>query len=178
MTARHFITPRNVIASQPDRTISSSDLREAMRSFPTGVAVITTTDDSGDPVGLTVNSLCSVSMRPPMILWCLREESATRSAFTHNVGFTVNILAADQAALATRFASHPGDRFAGIAWRTGPAKLPLLERTSAWLVCRRSRPPLHTGDHLVLLGQVVDSGRSELNPLVFSGGGYRELGTT
>ncbi|NUU23574.1 MAG: flavin reductase family protein, partial [Streptomycetaceae bacterium] len=113
----------------------SRALRTTLGRFPTGVTVLTTVY-RGTPVGVTVNSFTSVSLDPPLILWCLRTTSASRDAFTTAPHFAVNILAAHQADLATRFAT-PGDRFQTTPTRLGPNRLPLLDDTAATLICRR-----------------------------------------
>jgi flavin reductase (DIM6/NTAB) family NADH-FMN oxidoreductase RutF len=122
------------------------------------------------PAGLTVNSFTSLSLEPPLILWCLNRASGCRAAFTTAGYFAVNVLAADQYETALGFAG-PGDRFAGRACRTGAHGLPLLERTVGTLICRRDRI-VPAGDHLVVIGEVLDHSARPGAPLLFVDGAY------
>lgn len=119
---------------------------------------------------MTVNSFTSVSLDPPLVLWCLRSASAGRAAFTGAGHFAVNVLAAAQLPLAVRFA-RPGDRFAGLPTLAGPHGLPLLPGAAGVLVCRRERV-LTAGDHLVLLGAVLDHSSTPGPALLFADGTY------
>jgi len=70
-------------------------LRTALSQYPTGVAVVTTRSAAG-PVGVTVNSFGSLSLDPPLVLWCLRRHSASLGAFTRAEYFAVNVLAEEE----------------------------------------------------------------------------------
>ena len=147
-------------------------LRTAFGHYATGVAVVTTVARDGYPAGITVNSFSSVSLDPPLILWCLRRGSASRDAFTTADHFAVNILAAGQEPVARRFAARTAGRFAGQWWCPGPRGMPLLHDTLGVFICRRARQ-IDGGDHLIIIGHLeeyeVTQGRS---PLVFYGGRY------
>ncbi|BFV60007.1 flavin reductase family protein [Kitasatospora sp. CMC57] len=144
-------------------------LRAVLGRYATGVAVVTTRH-RGRPAGLTVNSFTSVSLEPPLVLWCLQRSSASRAAFTGADHFAVNLLAADQRDLAVRFAGS-GDRFAELPGEQGRYGLPLLDGTVATLVCRRERV-LPAGDHLVLIGRVLEHRAASGAPLLFVDGGF------
>ncbi len=168
-TSRKTATPRSVDADR---------LRTAMGMFATGVTVITTTDDRDRPFGTTANAVSSVSLRPPLVLACLREESETLAALLVRRRFAINILRSSQSALSDRFArrSQPD------TWEAGAHRLddgvPVLEGAIATLRCE-----LHDladgGDHAVIVGHVVDLEQTEpeaVEPLLFFGGAYRSLG--
>lgn len=144
-------------------------LRDVLGRYATGVAVVTTWHQ-GRPAGVTVNSLTSVSLDPPLVLWCLNAASGSRRAFTEAAHFAVNVLAATQRDLAVRF-TGPGDRFAALPVHTGPHGLPLLPGAIAVLLCRRAQV-LPAGDHLVLLGTVTDHSSSPGPALLFADGAY------
>jgi flavin reductase (DIM6/NTAB) family NADH-FMN oxidoreductase RutF len=147
-------------------------LRTAFGQYATGVAVVTTVARDGYPAGITINSFSSVSLDPPLILWCLRRGSASRDAFTTADHFAVNILAAGQEYLARRFAARTAGRFAGQWWCSGPRGMPVLHDRLGVFICRRVRQ-IDGGDHLIIIGHLeeyeVTEGRS---PLVFYGGRY------
>ncbi len=150
--------------------------RNALGSFPTGVAVITTTGADGRPVGLTCNSFSSVSLEPPLVSWGLRINSKSLESFQRAGAFAINILAEDQTHLSGRFASSSiADKFEGVAWRPGLQGLPVLEDCVATFECVKFAEHL-AGDHVLFLGEVrrFDHGRHE-DSLVFYKGAYMML---
>ena len=149
-------------------------LRQALGRFATGVCVITTANEAGQPVGLTVNSFSSVSLDPPLILWSLAKSSANRAVFEAAPTFAVNILSADQQPIALRFAKPADDRFAGIDWWWGRADVPVLTGASASLQCATAQT-IDGGDHVIFLGQVLTIKDSAAAPLVFHEGRFKKL---
>jgi flavin reductase (DIM6/NTAB) family NADH-FMN oxidoreductase RutF len=139
-------------------------LRGVLGRYATGVTVMTTTH-RGDEVGLTVNSFTSVSLDPPLVLWCLHRNSTCRPAFATAEHFAVNVLAATQQRLAAQFAK-PESRFACVPRHRDHYQLPVLEDTVATLLCRRERL-IPAGDHVVLLGAVLDYRSRPGPPLLF-----------
>ena len=111
-------------------------LRDCLGCFTTGVAIITALDLHSRPAGLTVNSLASVSLDPPLILWSLRRDSRILPAFQASPGFIVNILAADQAGLSTHFSGRTEDKWAHVRYDRGLYGIPRLEGVHAALECR------------------------------------------
>ncbi|WP_214108478.1 flavin reductase family protein [Acrocarpospora catenulata] len=147
-------------------------LREAFGQFATGVAVITTVTDDGERAGVTVNSFTSVSLDPPLVLWCLSNRAPSAPLFLRAGRFAVNVLAADQDHLSRRFATPSTDKFAGVELLGTP--LPILAGTLASFVCRTER--VHNGgDHHIFIGAVESYQRAEGEPLVFHSGRYREF---
>lgn len=150
--------------------------RNALGSFPTGVAIITTTGPDGQPVGLTCNSFSSVSLDPPLVSWGLRINSKSLEAFRSAGSFAINILAEDQKDLSGRFASSSvPDKFEGVAWHSGHRGLPIIEDCVATFECDKFAEHL-AGDHVLFLGQVAkfEHGRHE-DSLVFYKGAYMML---
>lgn len=145
--------------------------KEALGRYATGVTVVTARRDDGAPIGLTVNSFTSVSLQPPLILWCLANDSPNLSAFEHAEYFGVNVLAANQQWISDRFASRAENKFVGVGWYEGIAGVPLIEGAVAHLTCRKySRHP--GGDHIILVGEVERFHHVGGDPLVFLGGDY------
>ncbi|BBK32568.1 3-hydroxy-9,10-secoandrosta-1,3,5(10)-triene-9,17-dione monooxygenase reductase component [Stella humosa] len=127
--------------------------RDVMGSFATGVAVATARDAAGRPAGVTVSSFTSVSLDPPLILFCLEWVAETWPAFRDGTHFAVNILAEGQAATSSRFASVRLDRWAGVEYREGLHGCPLLTDSVGWVVCRKET--VHEGgDHAIIVGRV------------------------
>jgi flavin reductase (DIM6/NTAB) family NADH-FMN oxidoreductase RutF len=153
-------------------SFSTRDFRTALAAFATGVTSVTARDADGARVGLTANSFNSVSLAPPLVLWSLWRGAGSMPAFERGSHYAINILAADQRALAERFAGRTPDRFAGLAWREGAGGAPLLEGAAALFECfNRSR--YEEGDHVIFVGEVERCERREgASPLIFHGGRY------
>ncbi len=150
--------------------------RQLLGCFPTGVAVITTRDAQGRPVGLTCNSFSSVSLEPPLVLFSLRKASSLVGAFREADGFAINILSQRQDALSGRFASSKiADKFDGVAWRAGPLGMPVIDDCLASFEC--SVHACHdAGDHHVFIGEVKHMGGGGADhALVFYKGAYMML---
>jgi flavin reductase (DIM6/NTAB) family NADH-FMN oxidoreductase RutF len=148
--------------------------RETMGRFVTGVAVASTLDRDGAPVGVTVNSFTSVSINPPMVLFCLDRKASTLPAFVDSRHFAVNVLAADQVDLCDRFARRPGD-WQGIRLETWETGAPVIADCVAAVDCTLAH--LHDGgDHRILLGRVMRLGRlRDVEPLVYHRGAFAHL---
>jgi len=126
--------------------------RRALGCFATGVTVITARGPQG-PVGLTVNSFTSVSLRPRLVLWCLDEGSERGAAFLAAERFVVNVLGAEQQAQSMRFAEPGGGLLRLEECEQDATGAPLLRGALARFVCRLAEcKPL--GDHFVLVGEV------------------------
>ena len=160
--------PRRAIAP----SFSTGDFRAALGMFATGVTIVTARGPGGAPVGLTANSFNSVSLVPPLVLWSLARSAGSMPAFEQGSHYAVNILAAEQHALAERFASKTADRFADVAFSEGAGGAPVIEGAVAVFECfNRSR--YEEGDHVIFVGEVERcSLREGATPLIFHGGRY------
>ncbi len=140
--------------------------------FATGVTIVTARSVKGEPIGLTANSFNSVSIDPPLVLWSLSRQAGSMPAFERGSHYAINILAADQRALAERFASKDVARFDGVAYAPGASGVPLLEGAAAVFECfNRSR--YEEGDHVIFVGEVESCARrGGAHPLIFHGGRY------
>ena len=153
-------------------SFSMPDFRAALGMFATGVTIVTARGADGTPVGLTANSFNSVSLTPPLVLWSLARSAGSMPAFERGSHYAINILAADQHALAERFASKALDRFADLTFREGAGGAPILEGAAAVFECfNRSR--YEEGDHVIFVGEVERcASRAGAQPLIFHGGRY------
>ncbi len=149
--------------------------RAALGSFATGVCVITAPDPEG-PVGFTATSLASVSLEPPLVLFCLGRDASVLPVFEQARGFAVSVLAAEQAAISERFARDSRAGFAeGGAWDLSAIGAPLLRGRLGGLVCTVERIE-EGGDHRIFIGRVADADWDEtLEPLLHFRGRYRTL---
>lgn len=139
---------------QPSAGDPLADFRSFMARFPTGVAVVTTLDPDGAPRGMTCSSVCSVTLKPPTLLVCLRSGSPTLAAMLEQSMFAVNLLHDRAQPVAQLFASGMPDRFDRVRWQAEPGGGPhLLDDAHAVADCRVSHTDL-VGDHMVVFGEV------------------------
>lgn len=147
------------------------DFRGALGQFATGVTVVTTLATDGRKVGMTANSFTSVSMEPPLVLWCPSKRAPSLTDFEESTHFAINVLAGDQHVLSRQFATPSADKFAGAETSEGIAGVPLLEGAVATFQCRTvSRHD--AGDHVIYVGEVEKYENPGGVPLVFQGGKY------
>ncbi|SDH99348.1 NADH-FMN oxidoreductase RutF, flavin reductase (DIM6/NTAB) family [Alteribacillus persepolensis] len=129
--------------------------KEALGNYPTGVTIVTTQDENGTPVGLTVNSFASVSLDPLMILWSIDHGVSSLDIFKKADKFAVHVLAGDQQELCKTFASKDTDRFGSCEWKVSEHNLPVIADAFAVLECETFQQ-VEAGDHTILIGNVLD----------------------
>src|SRR6202000_1273927 len=162
----------------------SRAFRDALGAFPTGIAVMTATPSKSGTeaetqdvshIGITVNSFTSVSLDPPLVLWCIDRRSRRYPHFAQAPGFTVSILASGHREVSTRLAQageHNLDGIALIPTELGP---PALADALAVFECARENT-LPGGDHTILVGRVLRfSQPGKGAPLLFFRGKYSAL---
>lgn len=144
--------------------------RRALGQFATGVTVIATSHE-GEQVGMTANSFSALSLEPPLILWSIRKESGSLTAFTQSGHFTVNVLADHQIDTSALFARAHDGQMAQADWTAGALGDPLLNGAVAHFECV-TESVTEGGDHLILLGRVQRFARFDEAPLLFAQGQY------
>jgi len=149
-------------------------LRRLLGHFPTGVAIVCARDAQGKPIGLTINSFVPVSLQPPLVLWNLALHAQSLSTFQRATRFAISVLAADQEALARRFADpQVRNRFDGLALLDDDEDAPpRIAGAVAHLTCtRHAQWPV--GDHLLLAGRIIDVHENGGAPLLFHRGRFQ-----
>ncbi len=144
-------------------------LRDALGRFATGVTVVTTMTPEG-PLGITANSFASVSLNPPLVLWSPARRSRRFPAFEAASHFVIHVLGAHQRAVAAQFTSV-GDDFTGIETTAGAGGAPLLSGCAARFECRHAAG-YDGGDHLIMVGEVLQLEIGEVAPLLYYRGSY------
>jgi 3-hydroxy-9,10-secoandrosta-1,3,5(10)-triene-9,17-dione monooxygenase reductase component len=147
------------------------DFRRALGRFATGVAFVTAAPD-GEPAGMIVNSLTSVSLSPPLVAFCPSRTSLTWSRMRRARRFAVNILGSRHEQFAREAAPAGADRFAGLAWEPGRGGAPVMTDAIASIECEivAEHP---AGDHWIVVGRVEElrAGQSG-DPLVLFAGQF------
>jgi 3-hydroxy-9,10-secoandrosta-1,3,5(10)-triene-9,17-dione monooxygenase reductase component len=162
----------------PQPPVDGRALRTVCGNFATGVTVITTGGPE-DGAATTVNSFTSVSLEPPLVLFCLHRQSRLRPVLQRSRGFVVNFLTRTQAGLAWKFSGRESAQLAEVPHHRSANGLPVLTEALAFLECRLAEE-YDGGDHAILVGEVTALGTSEeeADPLVFYKGAMRVLNTT
>jgi len=163
------------------QVVDPAEFRSLMATFPAGVAVVTASEPDGRPWGMTCSSLCSVAVRPPTLLICMRMGSPTLAAALELSAFAVNLLNDRAKEVAELFASGAPDRFDRVRWTREPSfgSPHLVADTHTIADCRVTRT-MNAGDHVVVLGAVFRVSRQESappSPLLYGMRKYWSLGS-
>ena len=160
----------------PDTDVLKPDaasFRSVLGHFATGITVITAMDDD-EPVGIAANSFTSVSLDPPLVLFCAAKTSTTWPRIRRAGHFTVNVLDEHQEHISRLFAAKGADRFSQIEWKAGK-RGPILDDVHAYLDCT-IEDEHDAGDHVIVVGRVHELGlTADAGPLLFYQGRYGRL---
>ncbi|MFC6085113.1 flavin reductase family protein [Sphaerisporangium aureirubrum] len=151
-------------------SIAAGRFRNLMSTFPSGVAVVTTVGRHGTPYGMTVSSLCSLSLKPALLLVSLRRGSETLAEVVWRGVFAVNLLHLGGREAAIVFSSPAPARFAAVGWDTTPIwSLPALpEHAHTTMECAVDNV-VAAGDHTLVIGKVAGATgwREDAVPLLY-----------
>jgi 3-hydroxy-9,10-secoandrosta-1,3,5(10)-triene-9,17-dione monooxygenase reductase component len=158
--------------------ITPENFRKASGLWATGVSIVTTADQSGAPYGLTMNSVTSLSLEPPLYIVNVDNGSDTLSPMLATQSFCINVLTSAQQELSNRFAKKGEGKFEGIEYTAGSTGAPRLSGCLMSIECRISA--VHPGgDHQIVVGEVIEILSAEVGddvqPLLYFGGRYAKL---
>ncbi|WBP94572.1 flavin reductase family protein [Mycolicibacterium neoaurum] len=146
-------------------------MRHVLGHFCTGIAVITA-HDGNRPIGFTCQSVTSVSLDPPYISFCPAATSTSWPLIRAVGTLCVNILAAEQRDVCTRFATRGDDKFSGVNWKPGANGAPTVDGTLASIEADIEFEHA-AGDHSIVVARVTGLwAHEERRPLLFYRGGY------
>jgi flavin reductase (DIM6/NTAB) family NADH-FMN oxidoreductase RutF len=157
--------------SQQPAQINTRELRDAFGAFMTGVTIVTTVREDGQPLGFTANSFSSVSLDPALLLVSIAKTSGNYQTFSTTGHFAINILAEGQKDLSNTFARPSEDRFANVDWQLSANRNPLLGDVSAWFDCT-THAVIDAGDHALIIGKVAAFHSAGYAGLGYYRGGY------
>lgn len=146
-----------------------------MASFASGVTVVTSRGTDGVPRGFTASAFSSLSLDPSLCLVGVDLRTESLPSIRESGGFVVNILSQGQEEVSRRFASKLPDKFDGLTFRDGEStNAPIINGVLAWIECR-VQEILPGGDHVILVGKIVDGTANDESPLVYFRGQYQRL---
>ena len=160
------------IPDDPESAARARTFRDVLGLFASGVTVVTSVSD-GAPVGMTCQSFTSVSLEPPLVMFCPAKTSRAWPMMQRAGFFCVNFLAADQAGISQAMATKGTDKYDGIEWRPATTGAPLLDGVVGFVDC--TVHSVHeAGDHYVVLGRVRELGFGDpgRKPLLYYRGSY------
>lgn len=151
-------------------SIKPEQFRRVVSHLASGVTVVTTRNEDG-PSGMTVSSVISLSLDPPLMLICLNNAVPTADAVSRAGVYGVNILREGTEHLAHQFASPSTDKFRGVEISDGKLGVPLLRDALANLECRVVET-ISGGSHTIFVGEVVGAEARAGDPLAYFRGGF------
>ncbi|MFD4343362.1 flavin reductase family protein [Streptomyces coelicoflavus] len=168
MTAESLSPPEAAEETEP----TPLRMRRVMGTFASGVTVVTGTGRDGAPVGFACQSFASVSLEPPLVLFCADHRGRAWPRIRESGRFSVNILGAEQTDLCGRFGSSRGRKYEGLDWELSRWGTPSLPG-----VLTRVHADVHAvhpaGDHDVVVGRVLALETvTEREPMLFFRGGF------
>lgn len=161
-------------------SVTEQDFKKIMGRFTTGVAIITT-QHQGKPVGVTINTLTSVSLEPPLVLFCLGNRRVVYPAFHENPHYAIHILSSSQQELCDAFACSREHLWDGLSYDLSPTGCPIISNSMGILYCQR-KEIYGGGDHTIFLNYVkgihIEDDNETREPLVYFKGKFRSHLTT
>jgi flavin reductase ActVB len=143
-------------------TVDARTFRDAMASVAMPVSVVTIRDAAGKPHGTTVGSVCSLSLAPPLLMFCLAHRASVHDPVCAAERFCVSVLAGDQQEVAERFTGDPARRFRPDQ-DTEFEGLPAVRGALSHLLCVRHHL-IEAGDHTIVIGEVRRVERAAAEP--------------
>jgi 3-hydroxy-9,10-secoandrosta-1,3,5(10)-triene-9,17-dione monooxygenase reductase component len=161
------VSPAPIHTLTPD----PATFRTVLGHFATGVGIVTAFDGD-EPVGMACNSFTSLSLEPPLVLFCAAKSSTTWPRIQRARKWAVNILGEDDEEVCRLFAEKGADRFRHVQYTTGRSGAPIFRDLLAFVDCE-TEAEYDAGDHVIVVGRVLELGyASEGKPLLFYRGGY------
>lgn len=153
---------------------TAPDLRSAMTTFPSGVTIVTTRDEEGEPWGFTASAFCSLSLDPPLVLVCLSKTAQSYDVFMRSHRWNIHIVGAEHSELALKFATRGAEKFSGGEFEDVHG-LPTLPNVPARIECVEYEKT-DGGDHTIFIGRVVDVEKAGTSPAVYHDKRFHRLG--
>jgi 3-hydroxy-9,10-secoandrosta-1,3,5(10)-triene-9,17-dione monooxygenase reductase component len=164
------------VSEAGETRVDGAEMRRVLGHFATGVTVVTARASS-EPVGMVANSFTSVSLQPPLVLFCAGVDSETWPRIREARRFCVNVLGHHQRQLAVSFARKGTDRYEGVELVDHGDGPPRLAGAIAHIDCAifAEHP---AGDHSIVVGEVLELAVADddagplAEPLIFYRGGF------
>ena len=160
--------------------INTESFKKACSRWCTGVAVITCTGPDGERFGLTMSAVTPLSLKPPLFLICLDNNSETLRAIELSAYFCINVLSDKQESTSNHFASKGRNKFNSIKWFESKNGCPVLDGALVNIECQKESV-FSGGDHQVVIGQLSSlyfNDSENHNPLAYYKSTYHKVTKT
>lgn len=158
-------------------TIDITEFKKVLSNFTTGVTIVTSSLNDKEYLGVTISSFSSLSLDPPLVLFCLGKKSYSLGGFLKTKYFTINILAENQQALSDKFARSSIDKWENVEHFFGKiTNCPLINGCLGYIECEKYMS-YDGGDHIIFIGKVLNLTQArESDPLLRYQSSYYKLG--
>ena len=154
--------------------LTRASLREAFGHFPSGVIAIAA-DVDGTCVGLAASTFVPVSLDPPLVSFCVRNDSTTWPTLKDRPRLGISVLGESHDDAARALAARTGDRFAGLQTVSTQNGAVFIEGTSVWLESTIDQL-VAAGDHTIVILRVnAITVHPEVAPIIFHRSTFRRL---
>jgi len=156
--------------------IDADTFRSVLGRFASGVTILTARDASGGDHGMTASAFSSLSLDPPLVLFCVDHSASMHGLLLEHPTIGINVLSSEQEPHSRRFASEQDDRFDGIAFTRGENGVVLLDAALAHMECRIIEHH-EGGDHTIFVAEIERAApqATDGRPLLYYRGGYAQL---
>jgi flavin reductase (DIM6/NTAB) family NADH-FMN oxidoreductase RutF len=158
-------------AATPVAEITPALYRQILGKLPTGVTAITGVNDDDEKLGLVVGTFQSLSLEPPLVMFCVDKSSSSWPKLRKLQRFTANILSDDQIAICRSLSRKGPEKFEGLPCTTGPLGTPHLDGATAYIDCVVAAEVV-VGDHYLVVGSVTNMVEGTGDALLFRGGKF------
>ncbi|GAA1791097.1 flavin reductase family protein [Pseudarthrobacter sulfonivorans] len=155
----------------PSTDITPAFYRQVLGKLPTGVVAITGVNGDNEKLGLVVGTFQSLSLEPPLVMFCVDKSSSTWPRLRQLKNFTANILADDQIAICRSLSRKGPEKFENLPCTEGPLGTPHLDGATAYIDCKVTAEVV-VGDHYMVVGAVTNMEEGSGNALIFRGGKF------
>ena len=155
----------------PDSGITPAYYRQILGKLPTGVTAITGVNDDDEKLGLVVGTFQSLSLEPPLVMFCVDKSSSSWPKLRKLQKFTANILSDDQISICRSLSRKGPEKFSGLPCTRGPLGTPRLDGATAYIDCVVTAEVV-VGDHYMVVGSVTNMSEGTGDALLFRGGKF------
>lgn len=162
------ITPASTTALAD---ITPAHYRQVLGKLPTGVTAITGVNDDDEKLGLVVGTFQSLSLDPPLVMFCVDKSSSSWPKLRKLQKFTANILSDDQISICRSLSRKGPQKFEGLPCTAGPLGTPHLDGATAYIDCVVTAEVV-VGDHYMVVGAVTNMEEGTGDALLFRAGKF------
>lgn len=150
--------------------ISPDDFKNTLKRFASGVTVLSWRDEQQQIQGITVSAFSSLSLNPPLVLFCINQSAFVFPQLTVGKKLAVNIMAQGQSALVYQFAGANRDGLESVLDETNPEAVPYLHGAHAHLAVQIEQA-VPGGDHDIFIARVLHTVHDADNtPMIYHNG--------